>query len=38
MVNASKRIAGTVQAVNGITQENTASIENLTAEVRKFKI
>lgn len=38
MVTASERIGDVVQAVNGITQENTVSIENLTAEVRKCKI
>jgi len=38
MVTVSERIGDTVQAVNGITQENTVSIENLAAEVRKFKI
>ena len=38
MVAASERIGDAVQAVNGIAQENTVSIENLAAEVRKFKI
>ena len=38
MVTASERIGDAVQAVNGITQENTVSTENLTAEVRKFKV
>ena len=38
MVTASERIGDAVQAVNGIAQENTVSIENLAAEVRKFKI
>ncbi len=38
MVAASERIGDAVQAVNGIAHENTVSIENLAAEVRKFKI
>ena len=38
MASGAVQINNAVQDVNGITQQNKQSIENLVAEVSKFKI
>ena len=38
MASGAVQINNAVQEVNGITQQNKRSIENLVAEVSKFKI
>ena len=38
MAAGAVQINNTVQEVNNITQQNKQSIENLTAEVGKFKV
>jgi len=38
MASGAVQISNTVQDVNGITQKNKASIENLAREVNKFKV
>ena len=38
MASGAVEISNTVQDVNEITQKNKASIENLAAEVKKFKL